>query len=332
MTELDDVLAKLSPATRKKVQLAQELVEEKQELPSIGLTKVLQGGLKYGAQHMFWGSRSGGKTMLGLQTIGLAQKKGKVCLLVDAEDSYTKEWGERLGVDNSKLLILKNEKTFSGVTNKVVEYIRAGVDFVLIDSISTLVPGSFFEKENKELKNFEDTNQIGQHAKECGKMCATLNLVNESTLILLISQVTTGIYRWGAIPEPQGGNKTGHINSVTLKLTSSLIEKNQIKGNVLDGNIVLEQAIGRTVDWFVDKERGPGMGSKGEYDIYFAGDFCGIDNIAEIVDYGVKYGLIEQRGPWFYIDEDKYQGKANLVKALKDNDELVQLLRKKIVS
>lgn len=330
MATLDDILSKLNPKTQKKVQFASELEVERQELPSIGLTRALSGGLRYGAQHMLWGPPSGGKSLIGLQTLAMAQKAGKTCALVDVEGAYTKEWGERLGIDNSNLILIADQRTFAGVTNTVSELIEAGIDFVLIDSISALIPGSYLEKTG-DLKPFEDTNQIGQFAKEAGKMCGTFNLINDHTLILLISQVTTGIYNWGAQAEPMGGKKVMHMNTTSVKLASSMTDANQIKGEVTVGDRIFTKAIGRPVTWQITKDRGPGMHESGEYKLYYDGPMIGVDNIGELVDLAVQYGLIEQGGAWFTVNDQKFQGKPKVEAYLRENQDVADTMYKEII-
>ena len=100
---LDDILAKLDPKTRNRVQSAQEVQVQKQKTPSIGLNLALRGGLPYGRQVLVWGNKSAGKSSFCLQMIAMAQKEGKSCAWIDAEASYDPAWAEQLGVDSSKL-------------------------------------------------------------------------------------------------------------------------------------------------------------------------------------------------------------------------------------
>lgn len=331
MSSFDEFLAGLNPDIRKKAKIAAELKDERLELPSIGLTKALDGGWKYGAQHMLWGGRSGGKTMLALQAIAKAQSEGKTCAFVDAEGSYTAKWGERLGINNKELLILTGQRTISGVTDQAIEYIKGGVDILLVDSIGALAPGSYFGKDD-ELKSFDNTNQMGQHAHDIGKMSVMFNLVNEKTLIILISQMTMNLGGPNPMAESQGGKKVGHINTSSIKLLGQMAQDKQILGAISDGDRVYTKPIGRPINWTIDKDRGPGMGVKGTYDLYFDGDHVGIDTVGEIVDYGVQYGLIRQQGAWFYIGDEKYQGRAKLVSELRSEPELAERLRKEIVA
>jgi len=330
MTDINEVMGRLNPKLAKRMRLATDMEIERQPLPSLGLTKALGGGFRYGSQVMLWGNRSSAKTMLALQTIALAQKQGKSAAIIDAEGSLTPEWLDALGVDRSQLIWIPDVKTISQATDEGVKLISAGIDILLIDSISVLLPGSFFEK-NGEMKEYEETNQIGQFARGIGKMCGAFNYVNDHTLVILVSQVTTGIYNWGAMDEPQGGKKAAHLNNTSIKLTSSLTEKNQIKGVVHDGNRTIEKVIGRPVNWKIDKDRGPSMGETGSYDIYTAGDFIGIDNVGDLVDYAVECGVIEQGGAWFTVEGQRVQGRANVVSLLREDPALCDTIERKVL-
>ena len=83
----EEILAKLDPKTRARVQIAQEVDAQKQETPSIGLNLALKGGLGYGRQVLVWGNKSAGKSSFCLQMIALAQKDGKTCAWIDSEAS-----------------------------------------------------------------------------------------------------------------------------------------------------------------------------------------------------------------------------------------------------
>lgn len=323
-------MASLDSKLLKKIRTADKMDVKRRELPSIGLSRSMRGGLRYGAQHMFWGNRSSGKSLMALLLIAEAQQEGESCALVDVEGAYDPEWGERLGIDNSKLILIDNQKTHAQVTDIVKDLMLAGVDVVVIDSISALIPGSYVTKEG-ELKDFQDTGQIGQFSKDTGKMCTTFNIVNENTLLILISQVTTGIYTWGAQEEPQGGKKAMHMNTTSIKFSSSLVEKFQITGKVHVGDKVYTKMIGRPVTWKIDKDRGPNMGLSGTYNLYYDGDFIGIDTTAEMIDVAVAEGIIRQSGAWFYYGDDKWQGKEKLVKAFKEKPELFSEIRAKVL-
>jgi recombination protein RecA len=100
----EEILARLDPKTRQRVQLATKVDAQKQQTPSIGLNLALKGGLGYGRQVLIWGNKSAGKSSFCLQMIAKAQQEGKTCAWIDAENSYSAEWADKLGVDSEKLI------------------------------------------------------------------------------------------------------------------------------------------------------------------------------------------------------------------------------------
>jgi recombination protein RecA len=329
MSDINEILSRLSPEMRKKVKKASEIKEEKIELPSIGLTRALEGGLRFGTQAMFWGNRSSGKTALAMGVVGIAQKMGKSAALVDAEGSYGPEWFKTLGVNTDELAVVR-EKSMEGVANTTVELIKNKIDVVVIDSISTLLPASYFD--DGELKTLEKTGQIGAFSKDIAKMLGMFNYVNDDhTLVIVLSQVRNQIGSYGASLGPMGGKSVEHLNTTSIKLWTNLSEKEALTGDVSDGDYVFNQITGRKVTWTLDKDRGPNMGMSGEYNLYTSGDHPGIDRLGEMVDYGVKYGKIHKGGAWYTAYGDKFQGKAALVKHFREHPELQEKLAGEIL-
>ncbi len=163
--DIDNILSKLDPKTRQRVQSAQDVKVEKQLTPSIGLNMALKGGLGYGRQVLVWGNKSAGKSSFCLQMIAMAQKEGKTCAWIDAEASYDQSWAESLGVDSSKL-IYSPAKTVNDMVDVATKLMDAEVDMIVVDSISALLPAIYFEKDGSDLKDLQDTKQIGAEAKD----------------------------------------------------------------------------------------------------------------------------------------------------------------------
>jgi recombination protein RecA len=226
---LDDILAKLDPKTRARVQSAQNVKVERQPTPSIGLNLALRGGLGYGRQVMVWGNKSAGKSSFCLQMIAVAQKEGKTCAWIDAEDSYDQEWAELLGVDSASLIHSK-VKTINDMVDVSTKLMEAGVDIIVVDSISALLPAIYFEKDGNELKDLQDTKQIGAEAKDMTHAVKMLNYANKNTLLILISQQRNQFGSMHASHIPTGGMAVKFFSSTVIKLWSSEAEANAIKG------------------------------------------------------------------------------------------------------
>jgi recombination protein RecA len=326
---LDDILAKLDPKTRARVQSAQNVKVERQPTPSIGLNLALRGGLGYGRQVMVWGNKSAGKSSFCLQMIAVAQKEGKTCAWIDAEDSYDQEWAELLGVDSASLIHSK-VKTINDMVDVSTKLMDAGVDIIVVDSISALLPAIYFEKDGNELKDLQDTKQIGAEAKDMTHAVKMLNYANKNTLLVLISQQRNQFGSMHASHIPTGGMAVKFFSSTVIKLWSSEAEANAIKAGVKVGDKIIEQRVGRPVNWIIDYNKLGPPNLSGQYDFYYQGDTLGIDAVGETLDVAEMCGIVEKGGAWYTVNKERFQGRAKAVQYLRDNPEVVLKLQEEI--
>ena len=311
-------MAKLDPKTRARVQSAQNVEVHKQLTPSIGLNVALKGGLGYGRQVLVWGNKSAGKSSFCLQMIALAQQEGKTCAWIDAEASYDQKWAEQLGVDSSSL-IYSQAKTVNDMVDVGVKLMEAGVDVIVVDSISALLPGIYFEKDGNEMKDLQDTKQIGAEAKDMTHAVKMLNYANKNTLLVLISQQRNQFGSMHASHIPTGGMAVKFFSSTVIKLWSSEAEANAIKAGVAVGDKIIEQRVGRPVNWIIDYNKLGPPNLSGQYDFYYQGESLGVDRIGETLDVAEMYGLIEKGGAWYTINGERFQGRAKAVAYLREN-------------
>lgn len=322
MANIDEILAKLNPKTAESFRKASEIENEYLMTPSLGIN-MATGGLRYGAIHTIWGSRSSGKSMFCLGLAAEAQKNGKTVAWVDAEKNFDPTWAQRHGVDSDNMIV-SHTASMVDTANDSVDLVRSGVDLLVIDSMSVLLPQSYFD--DGEMKGLEKTNQIGTFAKNFGSMMNMLNSLNKHTNIVVISQVRNKFHQYGASKTLMGGEAAEFMNSTIIKMWAPLTDKETIKGQITRGGMVLERPVGRPVTWTIDKARGPGMGSSNKYDMYFAGDSVGIDLTGEVIDYGVEFGVIRKGGAWYNIGDEKLQGRHSAVKYLKENPDIQEKL------
>jgi recombination protein RecA len=326
---LEDIMAKLDPKTRARVQSAQNVEVHKQLTPSIGLNVALKGGLGYGRQVLVWGNKSAGKSSFCLQMIALAQQEGKTCAWIDAEASYDQKWAEQLGVDSSSL-IYSQAKTVNDMVDVGVKLMEAGVDVIVVDSISALLPGIYFEKDGNEMKDLQDTKQIGAEAKDMTHAVKMLNYANKNTLLVLISQQRNQFGSMHASHIPTGGMAVKFFSSTVIKLWSSEAEANAIKAGVAVGDKIIEQRVGRPVNWIIDYNKLGPPNLSGQYDFYYQGESLGVDRIGETLDVAEMYGLIEKGGAWYTINGERFQGRAKAVAYLRENPEVAGALIQEI--
>ena len=322
---LDDILAKLDPKTRNRVQSAVDVQVHKQPTPSIGLNMALKGGLAFGRQILVWGNKSAGKSSFCLQMIGMAQKEGKTCAWIDAEHSYDPAWAETLGVDSEKL-IYSPAKTVNDMVDVATKLMEAEVDIIVVDSISALLPAIYFEKDGNELKDLQDTKQIGAEAKDMTHAVKMLNYANKNTLLVLISQQRNQFGSMHASHIPTGGMAVKFFSSTVIKLWSSEAEANAIKAGIKVGDKIIEQKVGRPVNWIIDYNKVGPPNLSGQYDFYYQGETIGVDSVGETLDVAEMCGVVEKGGAWYTVAGERLQGRAKAVQYLRDNPEVVETL------
>lgn len=333
---VEDVLAQLNPKLRKNILVGDEIPKtEYAGTPSFGLNRALNGGLPYGRQVLIWGSKSSAKSSLCLQMIGIAQKEGKVCAWIDAEMSYDKEWAEKLGVDTSKLIV-SQARTINEMVDVGVNLIEAGVDMIVVDSITSLLPAIYFEKDSTELKQLENTKQIGAESRDFSNAWKMLNYANNKvkpTLLVLISQSRNNINAMYTSQQPTGGQATKFYSSTVIKLFSSESDNQAIKGKIHVGDKLIEEKVGRKVRWEVQFSKTSPAFQSGEYDFYFRGNDVGIDSVGDLVDTAELAGLINRTGAWYQLDDGtKVQGRDGLISRVKEDLDLQDLLKTKLTN
>jgi recombination protein RecA len=331
---LEDVLAQLNPKLRKNILVGDEVPKtEYAATPSYGLNRALNGGFPYGRQVLVWGSKSSAKSSLCLQTIALAQSEGKVCAWIDAEMSYDKSWAEKLGVDTSKLIV-SQARTINEMVDVGVSLIEAGVDIIVVDSITSLLPAIYFEKDSTELKQLENTKQIGAESRDFSNAWKMLNYANNKvkpTLLLLISQSRNNISAMYTSQQPTGGQATKFYSSTVVKLFSSESENQAIKGKIYVGDKAIEEKVGRKIRWDLQFSKTSAAFQSGEYDFYFRGSNLGIDSIADLVDTAELMGIVERTGAWYLLpDGSKVQGREGFVSRVREDLDLQDMIKNNI--
>jgi recombination protein RecA len=325
----EEILAKLDPKTRARVQLATKVEVEKQKTPSIGLNMALKGGLGFGRQVLIWGNKSAGKSSFCLQMIAEAQKNGKTCAWIDAEASYDPIWASKLGVD-SNTLIYSPAKTINDMVDVAQQLMEAGVDVIVVDSISALLPAIYFEKDSSDLKKLEDTKQIGAEAKDMTHAVKMLNYANKNTLLVLISQQRNQFGSMHASHIPTGGMAVKFFSSTVIKLWSSEAEANAIKSGIQVGDKIIEQRVGRPVNWIIDYNKLGPPNLSGQYDFYYQGEVLGVDSVGEVLDNAEMMGIVKKGGAWYTVNEERFQGRAKAVEYLRNNPKISDKIKQEI--
>ena len=332
---IEEVLANLNPKLRKKVTLGSEIEHTQFALtPSYGLNRALNGGLPYGRQILIWGNKSSGKSSFCLQIIAGEQKKGKICAWIDAEMTFSPEWAAQLGVDTDNLIV-STARTINDMVDVATDLMKAGVDVIIVDSISALLPAVYFEKDSTELKQLENTKQMGAEARDMSNAVKMLNYANNQekpTLLILISQSRNNLGSMYVNQIPTGGKAVQFYSSTIIKLFSSESDNQAIKGKIYVGDKIIEEKVGRKVRWDVQFSKTSPAFQSGEYDFYFRGDELGVDSVADLVDTAEMMGLVERSGAWYTVEGERFQGRDKLVAGVKEQLDIQELLIKKVTN
>ena len=283
---------------------------------SLGLDIALGiGGLPKGRVVEIYGPESSGKTTLTLQVIAEAQKAGGTCAFIDAEHALDPGYAEKLGVVVDDLIVSQPDTGEQAleVTDMLV---RSGaVDVLVIDSVAALTPRAEIEGEMGD-------HHVGLQARLMSQALRKLtgNIKSANCLVIFINQIRMKIgVMFGSPETTTGGNALKFYSSVRLDIRRI--------GAVKEG----DEIIGIETRVKVVKNKVSPPFKQAEFQILYG---RGINHNGELVDLGVKHGLIDKSGAWYAYKGDKIgQGKANVCKLLNDNkpmaDEIEALIRAK---
>ncbi|MGL6161992.1 recombinase RecA [Microbulbifer sp.] len=272
---------------------------------SLGLDVALGiGGLPRGRIVEIYGPESSGKTTLTLQVIAEAQRKGGTCAFVDAEHALDPIYAEKLGVNVDELIVSQPD-TGEQALEVADMLVRSGaVDVLVVDSVAALTPRAEIEGEMGD-------SHVGLQARLMSQALRKLtgNIKNTNTLCVFINQIRMKIgVMFGSPETTTGGNALKFYSSVRLDIRRI--------GAVKEG----EEVVGNETRVKVVKNKVAPPFKQTEFQIMYG---QGINLLGEIIDYGVKLGLIDKAGAWYSYKGDKIgQGKANAVKFLKENQEI----------
>lgn len=325
----EDIMASLDKETSSMVKVGSSISREIIPTASYNLNRLLGGGFRKGKQHTLWGSEQSAKSAFAMQSAGIAQQLGNNVAWIDAEHSFEPTWARRLGLNPDKVAVTE-VSTIAELTDLQVYLIKKGFDMIVIDSTAALMPKSFIEKTG-EMKNFADTAQLGQMAKDLGQMCKMVQGINYSCAIIHISQarVDVGASSMNKPFKPVGGKEVAHTDSLRVRFMSTKAEDKQIKAKIQRGNLLVEEMVGMPVTWVVDKNKITGEYGSGSFDFYkkINPDFSGLDVAGELLDAAISLGIVERGGSWVTIYDEKMQGRATALAYLRENPTILEKIQ-----
>jgi recombination protein RecA len=286
-----------------------EQVVEIETVPtgSLGLDIALGvGGLPRGRIIEIYGPESSGKTTLALHTVAEAQKKGGICAFVDAEHALDPVYARKLGVDLENLLISQPD-TGEQALEICDTLVRSGaIDVLVVDSVAALTPRAEIEGEMGDALPGLQARLMSQALRKL-----TASISRSNTMVIFINQIRMKIgVMFGSPETTTGGNALKFYASVRLDIRriGSVKDRDEVVGNQTRVKVV--------------KNKLAPPFKVVEFDIMYGE---GVSKTGELIDLGVKAGVIEKSGAWFSYNSQRLgQGRENAKLFLRDNPELAR--------
>ena len=280
---------------------------------SLGLDIALGiGGLPKGRIVEIFGPESSGKTTLTLHCVAEEQKQGGVCAFVDAEHALDPQYAKKLGVDLDELLISQPD-TGEQALEITDTLVRSGaVSLIVVDSVAALTPKS-------ELEGDMGDSNVGVQARLMSQAMRKLtgSISRSNCMVIFINQIRMKIgVMFGSPETTTGGNALKFYSSVRLDIRriGAIKDRDEVVGNATRVKVV--------------KNKVAPPFKQVEFDIMYGE---GISKTGELLDLGVKAGVVEKSGAWYsYGDERIGQGRENAKIFLKENDSIALEIEDKI--
>jgi recombination protein RecA len=272
---------------------------------SLGLDIALGiGGLPRGRVVEIYGPESSGKTTLALHTIAEAQKKGGICAFVDAEHALDPIYARKLGVNVDDLLISQPD-TGEQALEIADTLVRSGaIDVLVVDSVAALVPRAELEGEMGDVQPGSQARLMSQALRKL-----TASISKSRTMVVFINQIRMKIgVMYGSPETTSGGNALKFYASVRLDIRriGAIKERDEVVGNQTRVKVV--------------KNKMAPPFKQVEFDIMYGE---GVSKTGELIDLGVKAGVVEKSGAWYSYDSQRIgQGRENAKVFLKDNPDV----------
>lgn len=286
---------------------------------SMGLDKALGiGGLPKGRIIEIYGPESSGKTTLATHIISEAHKtEDSYCAFVDAEHAFDTGYAEALGVDLGRLEISQPDygEQALEITSRLIE--SGDFDVIVVDSVAALVPKAELDGEMGDSRMGTQSRLMSQAMR---KLVAATS--KSGTVLIFINQLRDKIgVMFGSPETTTGGNALKFYASVRLDVRRSVSAQN----SVMEGDL----KVGNQVTVKVIKNKMAPPFRQAQFDILYG---TGIDKQGELIDMAVDAKVVNKSGSWFSYEDMKIgQGRAAVAELLKDNEELSEEIRKKVL-
>jgi recombination protein RecA len=280
---------------------------------SLGLDLALGiGGLPRGRIVEIYGPESSGKTTLALHAIAEAQKRGGICAFVDAEHALDPGYARKLGVDVDNLLISQPDAGEQALEIADTLVRSGAIDVLVVDSVAALVPRAELEGEMGD-------SHMGLHARLMSQALRKLtgSVSKSNTMLVFLNQIRMKIGVMFGNPETTtGGNALKFYASIRMEIRriGQIKERDEVVGNQTRVKVV--------------KNKLAPPFRQVEFDIMYGE---GISKVGELIDLGVKVGVVEKSGAWFSYDSQRIgQGRENAKQFLRDHKDVAEAIERKV--
>jgi recombination protein RecA len=272
---------------------------------SLGLDIALGvGGLPRGRVIEIYGPESSGKTTLALHCIAEAQKGGGICAFIDAEHALDPVYARKLGVRVDDLLISQPDAGEQALEIADTLVRSGAIDILVVDSVAALVPRAELEGEMGDAQPGMQARLMSQALRKL-----TASISKSNTMVIFINQIRMKIgVMYGSPETTSGGNALKFYASVRLDIRriGMIKERDEVIGNQTRVKVV--------------KNKVAPPFKQVEFDIMYGE---GVSKVGEIIDLGVKAGVVEKSGSWFSYDSQRIgQGRENAKAFLKANPDI----------
>ncbi len=280
---------------------------------SLGLDIALGiGGLPRGRVIEIYGPESSGKTTLALHVVAEAQKRGGICGFIDAEHALDTIYARKLGVDLEQLLISQPD-TGEQALEITDTLVRSGaIDVLVVDSVAALTPKAELEGEMGDMQMGSQARLMSQALRKL-----TASISKSRCMVIFINQIRMKIgVMFGSPETTSGGNALKFYASVRLDIRriGAIKEREEVVGNQTRVKVV--------------KNKVAPPFKQVEFDIMYGE---GISKTGELVDLGVKAGIVEKSGAWFSFDSERIgQGRENAKAYLKEHPDMAAKIERAI--
>ncbi|MBV9655955.1 MAG: recombinase RecA [Acetobacteraceae bacterium] len=280
---------------------------------SLGLDLALGiGGLPRGRIIEIYGPESSGKTTVALHAIAEAQKRGGTCAFIDAEHALDPAYARKLGVDVDNLLISQPDAGEQALEIADTLVRSGAIDVLVVDSVAALVPRAELEGEMGD-------SHMGLHARLMSQALRKLtgSVSRSKTMMIFLNQIRMKIGVMFGNPETTtGGNALKFYASIRMEIRriGQIKDRDEVVGNQTRVKVV--------------KNKLAPPFRQVEFDIMYGE---GVSKVGELIDLGVKAGVVEKSGAWFSYDSTRIgQGRENAKQFLRDHRDMADGIEKRV--